>query len=116
MDCMMRDKERGFNMLKTFNVVEKYEDILPYLDSKKNQSSFICELILKEMKGEQVTDLNEQLLSSSASLIQKEIRKNFREVLQEEIRLEIRSEFRDFKREFFESFTKIFEDAYNNNY
>lgn len=94
--------------LKTFNVTEKYDEILPFLDSKKNQSGFICELILNEMRGERIqqsmSELNEELLKSSASLIK------------EEIRIEIRSEFKDFKREFFENFTIQTEDTCNNDF
>lgn len=93
-------------MLKTFNVVEKYEEILPFLETKKNQSSFICELILKEMREEQIEvsmeDLNQKILDASTSVIQEEIRKGIRNEIREEIRLEIRSEFRDLKRGLFE--------------
>lgn len=94
-------------MLKTFNVVEKYEEILPFLETKKNQSSFICELILKEMRDERIAlnmqELNQQILESAMTLIQEEIRKGIqkgiREEIREEIRVEIRSEFRDLKRD-----------------
>ena len=106
--------------LKTFNVTEKYDEILPFLESKKNQSGFICELILNEMRGERVqqsmSELNEELLKSSASLIKEEIRKGIREEIREEIRIEIRSEFKDFKREFFENFTIQTEDTCNNDF
>lgn len=68
----------------------------------KNQSSFICELIMKEMREGQSKvsreDLKQKILDSSAS------------VIQEEIRNEIRTEFREFKCEFFENFIVYPED------
>ena len=90
-------------MLKTFNVVEKYEEILPFLETKKNPSSFICELILEKMREEQLEDLHEKILKSSANVIQEELRRGIREEVREEIRIEIRSEFRDLKRELSEN-------------
>ncbi len=104
-------------MLKTFNVVEKYESILPFLESKKNQSSYICELILREMNEERISlnmeALNQQVMTSMTEAlvtiqekIQKEIRDGIRNEIREEVRSEIRtelrSELRDFKRQFFE--------------
>lgn len=40
-------------MLKTFNVTETYEEIIPFLDRKKNQSRYLCDLISREMKKEE---------------------------------------------------------------
>lgn len=77
-------------MLKTFNVVDKYSEILGYLDSKKNQSSFICEIILKEMQGEQL----EQDMDKIKNQLIEEVRAEVREVIRSELRTEHRTEHR----------------------
>lgn len=109
-------------MLKTFNVVEKYEPILSFLDSKKNQSSYICELILKDMKGEQLEANMEELKQGVSTeitegivklkdAIQTEIKRGIREEIREEIRSEIRSEvrgeMRDLRRFLTEQFAEV---------
>ena len=109
-------------MLKTFNVVEKYERILSFLETKKNQSSYICELILKDMQGEQLEANMEELKQSVSTeitegivklkdAIQTEIKRGFREEIREEIRSEIRSEvrgeMRDLRRFLTEQFAEI---------
>lgn len=76
--------------LKTYNVCEKYNDILPYLETKKNQSSFICELILKEMYNENtalnIKELQDNIVKSVTEATTKVIDENLRNVVIFEIR------------------------------
>lgn len=102
-------------MLKTFNVVEKYEVLLPFLESKKNQSSFICETLLREMNNEQVKldikDLKDSLIEDLRDEIRAEIRNEFRNELRQEIRSELRSERVELKELFKEMMNQVMEQV-----
>ena len=105
-------------MLKTFNITDKYKDIIIFLETKKNQSSYICELILKDMQNETLYEtldthlgqLEEKLLLNH----QKESKNGMREIREEvklEIRSEVRNEFKDMKASFFEDVEKMIKTA-----
>lgn len=105
-------------MLKTFNITDKYKDIIIFLETKKNQSSYICELILKDMQNETLYEtldthlgqLEEKLLVNH----QKESKNGMREIREEvklEIRSEVRSEFKDMKESFLEDVKKMIKTA-----
>ena len=99
--------------LKGFNVSEKYNDILPYLETKKNQSSFICELILKEMYNEN-TDLNiKELQNNMVESITKETKKVIDENLRNVIIFEIRYWLNEYKGEIIQEVTKRVIDLLN---
>lgn len=61
-------------MLKTFSVSEDYEPIiLPFLQSKKNQSSYICKLILNDMKHSSLDEQSQAMADAILTALQPQL-------------------------------------------
>ncbi len=87
-------------MLKTFNINEHYEDkIIPFLQSKGNQSKYICDLILADMNHENRQEEETDILALIKSIVQEEIRSLKLELLNidrdvDQIKGDLKTEFR----------------------
>ena len=87
-------------MLKTFNINEHYEEkVIPFLQSKGNQSKYICDLILADMNRESRHEEEADILELIKSIVQVEIQSLKSELLNitrdvDQIKGDLKTEFR----------------------
>ena len=87
-------------MLKTFNINEHYEPtVIPYLQSKKNQSNYICNLIIadmereaKKVEEENIIDLIRAVVREENQRLKEEINNISKDV--DNIKVDLKSEFK----------------------
>lgn len=87
-------------MLKTFNINEHYEPtVIPYLQSKKNQSNYICNLIIADMEREarkveeeNIIDLIKAVVRAENELLKSEINNISKDV--DNIKMDLKTEFK----------------------
>lgn len=87
-------------MLKTFNINEHYESkVIPFLQSKGNQSKYICDLILADMNQENRQEEEADILSLIKTIVQDEIQSIKVELINmnrdvDQIKGDLKTEFR----------------------
>ena len=87
-------------MLKTFNINEHYEPtVIPYLQSKKNQSNYICNLIIadmereaKKVEEENIIDLIRAVVREENQRLKEEINNISKDV--DNIKVDLKTEFK----------------------
>ena len=87
-------------MLKTFNINEHYESqVIPFLQSKGNQSKYICDLILADMNQENRQEEESDILALIKAIVQEEIQSIKVELMNmnrdvDQIKGDLKTEFR----------------------